>query len=560
MHGNSSIITDSLVVDNNNFPELHYSVLVLTIQLADMDKTPVAFYAYVMQGTGEKIPTRLTTVGNQQVEEVRLPSDAWDHVLRNIIANEVQKKYPNSVIFEAGGSVVDPNLELSDREPENQHYLFINGQLACRGALDYHLNPNDLELKNFDNRSVFSVTVERSNEDEVLDRVGLPVRTDMLITTVVRSQQNNGSSLNQRNSAIISRVGGYIDLMWTRPAQQQQAAWLAPQQPVQFSPIYTPMFVITQGTPEFLQSIPSQLLMLSSAACITESTNWTFNFMPRRMASKDDLNLRDISALGFDINAAGNPDGVGNRITGLEDLTPVKLNSLFASICTPVPVLALDVFECGASTWEHSVFAAAADGSSDAISDIVYSLDKLTNGGFSRIWNPENKICFQYGGRTPAGFYTGKDGKRKDIRNIDYLAMLNLFGDRDMNVVRRFSEAWNNASLSFDQRTKWRKEVTDNLGATYVGWYRRIVFSTAFIKALTTSLRESGLVYAIDTPYTEVSADVRTPVSFLGQVMQTTPTPSGLYAVGGYATNGNVYGTTPFQGYVYQHTPNGFNL
>ena len=547
-----NVTLDTTILDNSNYPDLHYSVLVFSARYDEMDIKPVIYYSYILIGTGEKIPTKTININNKPVEVVRLPADAWDDVLRQVTVEALARKYPGSEILESGASTIDADYQLTDQYRENQWHLFINALLACRRSMDHFFNPNDLELANFDNNVILTTTIERSTGEEVTDRVGMPSRTDVVITNTSRSRNNdNSGSVNRRGSAVISRIGGYFDLMWTRPTQQY-GQWTAPGQPQPVQPpSYTPIFVITQATPEYRQSLPNQLFMLASAATISESTNWTFSFMPKRtMQDKDDFSLRDISALGFDIPV--NPDGTGQRITGMENgVSEGDLNMLFARVATPVPAIALDVMECGASTWEHGVFAACAKGDPSAIADVNFAMNKLTNGIFSKYWNGTSPICYSYGGRIPAGYYIGVGNKRKDIRNIDYLAMLNLFGDRDMNVVRQYSEAWNNDSLAPEIRTKWRKAVTDEMGAIYTGWYRRVVFTAAFLQALTASLRESGVGFVMEAPNTEVTANIRTPVSFLQYVVTPTPVSSGLFTQGYQQQFYNQgMNTQQFNGYV----------
>ena len=94
-----NITLDTTILDNSNYPDLHYSVLVFSVRYDEMDIKPLVYYSYILIGTGDKIPTKTININNKPVEVVRLPSDAWDDVLRQITVEALARKNPGSEII-----------------------------------------------------------------------------------------------------------------------------------------------------------------------------------------------------------------------------------------------------------------------------------------------------------------------------------------------------------------------------------------------------------------------------------------------------------------------------
>lgn len=539
---------DTIVIDNNN-SELQYSVFVLCAQANNLKDKPVAYHAYLIEESGNPIPSDVRQIGNVQVELQRLPSDANDPELRSKVAEAVHAKYPGSTCLETSSEVIPRSFELKNEE--RLWYAFINGALALRAMFDLHYSDKDLSLNGAERDSTLTVHVERNNQAS-FDTSGLPVRSDVTISTIARGKQDQQfTSLNRQRQAVLARITGYTDLIWRRQPTNQGAAWGIQQQQQQYDPLYQPLFVITSSNPEDVQSLPAQLFTLATATAMLEDRRWTFSLMPRKgTGKKKEIDLHDIGAVGFDANFENNQDGVGARITGTntDDFTLGKLNSLLSLVSQPNPLLAIDVAECGSATWQHAVFSAAADNNQQAVEAIVKAADYLTNGHFSKNWKG-GRICYNYGGRIHMGFYLDQDRNPVDIRNISYLTVLNMLGDRDMNVVRQWSESFNNDSIPLELRLQYRKNVIDQFYPTYTGFGRRNVFDGAFIQALAKASADAGLRMKPEVPYTEATTDVRMPASFLSSAV-VAPMASGMFAYGGASYQGAGFYGNAYSGYT----------
>lgn len=530
---------DTIVVDNNNYSELQYTAFVLTCQARELPDAPVAYHAYLIEASGNPIPTEVRTVNGQQIELQRLPSDANDAELRRIVSESVTTRFPNSPCFETSAEIIPRSFELKNEE--RLWFAFINGVLASRAMLDFHYAEADLNLANAQRDSTLTVHVER-NTQALQDTNGLPLRSDVVLSTIARSKQGEGvGSLNRQSQALLSRVAGFTDFIWRRQPGNQANAWGQQQQQNQYDPLYQPLFVVTTSNPEDIQSLPAQLLTLATTSVLMEDRRWTFSLMPRKgTGKKKEADLHDIGAVGYDANFENNADGVGAPLkdTNADSFTLGNLNGLLSLVSTPNLLIGMDVPECGSSTWQHAIFSAAADGNQDAISAIVNAADYLTNGHFSKIWQG-GRIAYNYGGRIHMGYYLDADRNPVDIRNISYLTVLNMFGKHDMNIVRQWSESFNNESIPLEVRLQHRKNVIDQFNPTYTGFGRRDIFDGHFIQALAQACAVAGLSLKPEVPYNDMTTDVRTPAGFLGSAVITSAATglfnysSGVYQ-GGY--------------------------
>lgn len=540
----------TIVLDNNSNSELFFTVIVLCGRAPQLPGSPVAYHAYLIAQSGGQIPVEQRNYNGTQVEVHRMPSEAYDAELRALVESKVRAAYPDAqAILETTGEVVPANFDYEDAD--KLYDLYVNGLMAIFTTFNRNYADHDLNLARAMNDSTLTVRADRltTGSVEVVDMSDLPIRSDIAITITANAKGQQNQSLNKQRQATLTRLTGYMDFIWSKQPNNQQA-WVAPNQQPKVEPLYTPVFVMTSAMPEDIQTEPAQLLAIASATCLMENQRWTFGFMPRKgVGKRKEVDLHDISAIGFDANFEGNKDGVGSRIadTHSDSFTLGKLNGLLQLVSNPVPLIALDVPECGSSTWMHAIFVAAAAGDPVANQTIIEAANYLTNGKFKSIYQG-TRVCYEYGGRLHAGYYMDAERKRHDLREIDYLGVLNLFGDRDMNMVRRYSESLNNDSIPLDIRLANRKAILDQFTPVYTGWTRRVVFDAHFNFALAQACGAAGLNLKPDWPYTDATSDVRTPASFLGQALVMQPASTGLFNYN--TTFGTAYQGSNWNGYV----------
>src|SRR5690606_27028199 len=98
--------------------------------------------------------------------------------------------------------------------------------------------------------------------------------------------------------------------------------------------------------------------------------------------------------------------------------------------------------------------------------------------------------------RIHLGYYTNADGEMRDIRDIDYLALLNMIGGKDIRTVEEVMDTFDRTDIPveirLDRRYRILKEV---LGDSMVikGYATRITFDAKFIEALIAACESAGI-------------------------------------------------------------------
>ena len=122
--------------------------------------------------------------------------------------------------------------------------------------------------------------------------------------------------------------------------------------------------------------------------------------------------------------------------------------------------------------------------------------NRLTLGRFEKHFPFDAPVCFDDADRIHLGYYTNSDGHLRDLRELDYLAILNLAGKDDPTLVEKWERTHLDRNIPLAVRLHERKTIIDRLlsGSVVVkGFARRVTFSEQFIKALSDSIEEAGL-------------------------------------------------------------------
>jgi hypothetical protein len=177
-----------------------------------------------------------------------------------------------------------------------------------------------------------------------------------------------------------------------------------------------------------------------------------------------------------------------------------ELVQLLSSTFRPGLVMSLDVPEYAPSSWCTGVFAAASNGNPDAVAAIYNAAMQLTNGMFQSHFPAGTPMFVDQGNRIHMGYYTDRNGDKRDIRDIDYLAVLNMLSN-DMNTVADYSNSFNSAALDINQRLAMRKRIITGIAqrAEITGFATRVTFSSQFIDALGAAIAATGFATRLDT-------------------------------------------------------------
>jgi hypothetical protein len=169
-----------------------------------------------------------------------------------------------------------------------------------------------------------------------------------------------------------------------------------------------------------------------------------------------------------------NQSGFGQRIDTKSDSFQLQqLGQLISSLYRPELLISMDVPECASQTWYLSIFKEASVGNKHALDLLLRAANDLTNGNFSRYFTADKPVFINPFNRVHLGYYMDKNGMKRDIRAIDYLAVANFIGDKDPTRIRAWSDTFLRKDVPLEIRLADRKALIDGLthnNAIYTGF------------------------------------------------------------------------------------------
>lgn len=536
-------------IDNNNTETLAFSALVVCVR----DKTTgaaggIAYYTMILESSGEKIPPKFETINGQQVEVYRVAGDACDGVLMNIVASKVSAHFNGQKAFNADAMVIPASFNVEDAKAV--HMLASNAGMATYTEISVR-QPDftDLNLGHAKNDSNLLVAL-RYEKTTVENAAGEPQRSDLSVDfSSQQNQQQNNRSVNSGDRVTkVAQLSGFVDVLWA-PVQNNMgySQYTAPQQNPMMNQKYAARLVLTKVEANYLTTLPSYLLAIVTALSVRDDNNWYNVFKPSPAYGTDNT-MHDVGALNMEANMENAPNGIGARIDTRKDTFSVSdLAKFLAMTIRPGLIVSMDVPDCGPQTWYTSVFAAASNGNRHALDAIFGAAMTLTNGAFGRHFQGGERMFDDQGNRVHTGTYVSSTGVKRDIRDIDYLAVLNMAND--LEVVRRWSDTFTNMSIQPIERLAQRKRIITGIAtnAEITGFATRVTFTEKFLNALSAACAEAGLVIRIDTNMTGLGfQNDRGVAGFVN---------STLNPVG----NSNIFNRGVAGGQAFQNQNNGFN-
>ncbi len=511
-----------LPIDRNNQIKLTFSVIVIAIQQAGR-KDKAAFHTLILEGSSEPLAPRFENFNGQNIEIMKVASDAWDDVLLNVVIDELRRTLPKVDLLNAGACVVPREFNAEDHDLV--YKLAANAFLADFTELTQSA-PGfvDLNLANAEKDSSLQVR-PAFGRTEVYDSVGLPIRADVQVDLLaVQQMRHNDPSINNGldRQSLVSTVNGFMDLIWDPMVQNTNMMYMAPGQQQMMTQKYLPRLIITQLDPVRLLTIPAQLLALVSAVLLREDNAWVGAFKPRAVSGKE-VDMHDIGGVGIEANLENNPQGVGTRInTKADSFRPEMLGQLIGMTMKPGLVMSMDIPECGAQSWYNDVFSAAATGTVRAQQAIIEAANKLTNNAFAQFFPSNGRVFIDDVNKVHLGYYTDRAGIKRDLRDIDYLAVANLVGEKDPGMIREWSDTFLRTQYPLAQRLSARKRIISGLvtDPTFTGFARRVTFDHQFVDALVQGCRAVGLSIRNTGSFMDTGSFERATGSFFGQAVQ----------------------------------------
>ena len=474
------------ILDNtSNLLPLSAILVCFTVSHANVNYCGV--FQLVVEGSGSRLANRFVPINGQNIEIDVVAGDVVEGTQWARVQTFLTEAFGAKMQFLNAGAMVLP-VELSPDDKVHLHRVLFDATQALYTVMENDVTTLEapLTIKDIDAGTSLSATLDYS-PPALDDDVGMPVRSD--ISIILRASLNNtGGAIPHEQVRELTRVDGYIEPVYNEPGQQP---WGAP--PI--SQRYNPRFVITNMTTETDAVTPElQLLALSTATLLSKNMAWGGTFRPRY--NTQGVDLHDIGAIGYEVNLTGDPTAKPDRVdTKADSFSNASLYALLSQTFNDAVIYSMDIDEVGPLAWLHQNFIAAANGDAGAYTAIIEAANRLTNGTFQNFWNG-GPIAVDDLNRVHLGYYTGLDGVRRDIRDVDYLALLNLLGEKDMGSVINWSKTFDDTSIPLEIRLEQRAKLLKGLlpGLQIKGYARRITWYPEFINALNSAAAAAGLV------------------------------------------------------------------
>lgn len=492
-------------LDNTNETALNFSCLIIAMRTKSALDAGVAYHTLVLEATGDKIPLRFDNIGGKQIEVMRLTGDAVNDILMKAVGEKVYAAFPQSKSFSSEYCVVPRTFNPEDKVAV--HNLALNAIMANVTELSLRDKTfADLNLAETAKDSSLLVDLKFSQQ-QIENAVGEPMRSDVLIAFTSQQNTPQQQGIQELNTgdkiAKVSELSAFIDLVWA-PVSAQTGGYnaFAPQQP-QNTQKYAARMVITNLQSNLASTPATTLLALATSLSIRDNNNWIHAFKPTPTESNS-VDTHDIGALAIEANFTNNSSGYGDRVdTKINTFRPENIGQLVSALIQPGMMVSMDIPECGPQTWYSNLFPAASNGDQGAVEAIFTSANQLTNGLFEKHFPRNSQMFTDLGNRIHLGYYTDKSHTKRDIRDIDYLAVANILGERSPQDIRGWSDTFARTDYPLAERLSVRKRMIMNLtgeSAEFTGYAQRVTFTHAFMQALGMACSEAGLNIRIQTP------------------------------------------------------------
>lgn len=508
-----------LPVSRSEFNILFVSAIVLCVSYAEGADQSVAYHTMLLADTAPELPPKPISVGGRQVELIQVVGDAYDKAYKQAVGIVVRRSFPNvnpANLLDAEAEVIPRRFDF--KNPNAVLRVLSNATAACGTILNTN-SPNhvDFSLANGNAAALNTTARLQFNQPQRSDAVNEPRRADVLITlTEVTAQQNqnNYSQPNQIQSlnsgdqnTHLFDISGYMDLKWHPEAPQgMQSMYAPPPMNNQQVPtvLYTANFIVTEVNSPMLRTLPAQMLGVATLLTLSDNSNWVHGFNSQNTPN---ARLHNIGAVGYE--APHIRDMIDTKADAFRGENFIQLMRDFVR---PRISISYDVPECGPDTWLSSMWLATALGSHDANNAIIEACDILTGGGFSKIYPANMPVVVDDGNRVHLGHYM-LNGVPTDLREIDYLAVLNATFHKNPMMIREYSDSFVNLNEDMNIRLATRRRIIEEVAASseinYTGYARRLSFNATALDCLARSVLATGLSIRPITPQHEMSGQPR---------------------------------------------------
>lgn len=440
--------------------------------------TEVAFFSFIVGSSASTLQPRIVKENAQEYELPFTPGDMYHYENGRVLVERVIQSLKSTMgsdkqYLDGGAAVLPSELDADD-------------VVRVRNTLYYAVNALDSLLGNIEPISIgdyagnyFGVRVEMG-AGTAESATGLPIRRTFAIDMHAAEQNSGSGSLVEETGMPLSKVTGYVDLQYTGPIPipQQFGA------PLMSTQIFAPRIIIT-GTQPLLQAVTPelQLLSLATSTLLLNRNAYLNALAPRYSGSAD---IHSLNGLKHDLDAEVGADSPDFNV--FEFAQHYVHNQ---------PSFVLHIADCDELSWILQMFSDAAAGVVEASDQIVAASNALTGDLFGRKFG-KGPIAYLEDDRVIMGYFTDTQGRKVDLREIDYLAVLNLLGDdpEGRSKAFAFGDTFDPNKGGLAARLSQRIAILSDVlqgQLTITGYARPVVLDPDFLISLWEAITDTGI-------------------------------------------------------------------
>lgn len=484
---------------DNQATGLIYSILVVKGEYGQH----AAVYSFIVAASAEARAPKIYKENNREVEIPVVAGDIYNRELVAKIRELLTPKLSGREITDTGCCVLPTDFNFESIEAVRQVVHTGVSAIAdfLRNAADQtdYFNAADYAAATFRGRLVF-------NGGDVEDAMGQPLRTNYRLT-LTGSEQNNHSEILQSDTQLAS-ASGFINLRYVGPQQLPGPMGV----PMMSSQRLIPVVNITSTVVE--QDVLSPELHLVSLALSTilgRNEAWRHVFRP----SKGDefaAVLSNLDGISVDVDQP-----IKSKDTSFD------LNLFLNTFVFSTPVYRMDIEECGPQTWLNEMIRESCRGNGEAYNLVINTANRMTNNAFGSLFPAGEAIGMLENDRTILGVYRDRNGRKRDLREIDKLALDNMNPDDPtvgMEYERTLDGNYASMPIRIAERVALlRRQLSDQL--TITGYATPVILNPKFLMALFLGMEKAGLQVRLDSAYDTQQVWERNFSGLMGFGMQT---------------------------------------
>lgn len=455
----------------------------------------VIAYSFFLEGSAEAMPDRTDSVMNIPVQIKLVPADlycpAYIAKVRDLV---IDAHGTDASAFVDGTFSVIPAEAAHDDEGIIANLLYFAENAIEQIALGMSTDENRFNVSRLPKSARVKASVSY-NGDSASTACGLPVRSDISIvaygTDNTSADQKSlvGGVTNQQ----LTRVDAFVEIQKIEPTQPTYG-----QQPI--NRCFKPVVVVSRiESLTSAQTLEFTLFGMSTLAVINDNRAWAAVF--KSTAFKKEVDFKDIGAIGNKWAPLIGQPPVGKIDTRSNNFSDADFIGLISQAFEEYPVFALDVAKGDELNWLNSTFVVASNpqnpGYESARRAIIDAANALTNGNFNKHFNGSNEPLFVYSGnQVHSGYFTTDGGVRHDIRELDNLALENVYGVTDPATVLSWNQTFDNVGEPIELRLAKRYAILEAIagkGLRLKDFVVRLYINNNFIRALIAACVDAGL-------------------------------------------------------------------